>query len=84
MGELLNILGEYGLLIVGIVIVVMLVELFCWLNERPFKKTKRFNLSVRCDEEDSMCDWLAPRENPTVIRSMQDLPPARKNNDNED
>lgn len=81
MDKLLSALGEYGLLIIGILVVVMFVELLCWLNEKPFRKSKRFNPSVRCDEEDSMCDWLAPRENPNVTRSMQDSPPARKISD---
>lgn len=71
MDTVIGLLGEYGALIAGICIVVMFVELLVWLNERPIRKSKRFNLSVRVDEHDSMCDWLSPREEP---KSMRDAP----------
>lgn len=72
----IGLLGEYGVLIAGICVVVMFVELLVWLNERPIRKSKRFNHTVRVDEHDSICDWLSPREELTSLRDSP-LPPAK-------
>ena len=78
MNVVIGLIGEYGLLIVGVCVVVMFVEVLVWLNEKPLRKSKRFNLSVHVDEQDSMCDWLAPRDTP---KSMLDSPLAKQKQD---
>lgn len=73
----IGLMGEYGVLILGICLVVIFVEFLIYMNERPLRRSKRINKTVRVDEYDSMCDWIVPDEH---LKSMRDspLPPAKK------